>query len=46
MAGIRVLVSVMPSVLALAGAAAIWFYPIDSTTIRSVERELKERHAV
>jgi GPH family glycoside/pentoside/hexuronide:cation symporter len=46
MAGIRFLFSIMPAALALAGAVAIWFYPIDSKTIRTVERELKERHAV
>ena len=46
MAGIRFLFSIMPAALALAGAAAIWFYPIDAATTRTIERELRERHAV
>lgn len=46
MAGIRFLFSILPAILALAGAAAIFFYEIDSKTIATFERELKERHAV
>ena len=46
MAGIRFLFSILPALLALAGAVAILFYKIDSKTIRTFERELKERHAV
>jgi GPH family glycoside/pentoside/hexuronide:cation symporter len=46
MAGIRFLFSILPALLALAGAVAIFFYRIDSQTIQTFERELKERHAV
>lgn len=45
MAGIRFMFSVMPAVLAVLGAAAIFFYKINSETIRQFERELQERHA-
>jgi GPH family glycoside/pentoside/hexuronide:cation symporter len=45
LAGIRFLFSIFPAVLALGGAAAIWFYKIDSDTVRTFERELQERHA-
>jgi GPH family glycoside/pentoside/hexuronide:cation symporter len=45
MAGIRFLFSILPAVLALAGAAAIFFYKIDSKKIKTFERELQERHA-
>jgi len=46
MTGIRFLFSILPAVLALAGAAAVYFYTIDSKTIETFERELKELHAV
>ena len=42
LAGIRFLFSLMPAALAIAGAVAIFFYKIDSTTIRSFERDLAE----
>jgi len=45
LAGIRFLFSIMPAALALAGAVAVWFYPIDSKMIQTFERELRERHA-
>ena len=45
LAGIRFLFSVLPAVLALLGAAAIFFYRIDSNTIRRFEKDLAERHA-
>lgn len=45
LAGIRFMFSVMPALLALAGAMAIYFYRIDSNTIKTFERELQERHA-
>jgi len=45
LAGIRFLFSIFPAALALAGAAAIFFYRIDSATVRQVEDELAERHA-
>lgn len=38
--GIRFLFSLMPAALALAGAVAIFFYKIDSNTIKSFERDL------
>lgn len=44
LAGIRFMFSIMPALLALAGAAAIYFYRIDSKTISTFERELRERH--
>jgi GPH family glycoside/pentoside/hexuronide:cation symporter len=45
LAGIRFLFSIVPAMLAIAGAAAIFFYRIDSKTIKTFERELQERHA-
>ncbi len=45
LAGIRFLFSIMPAVLALLGAAAIFFYRINSRTIERFEIELAERHA-
>ena len=44
LAGIRFMFSVMPATLAVLGAAAIYFYRIDSQTISRFERELAERH--
>ena len=43
-AGIRFLFSILPALLALGGAVAIFFYKIDSKTIKTFERELQERH--
>lgn len=40
LAGIRFLFSVVPALLAIGGAAAIYFYKIDSQTIQRFEREL------
>jgi GPH family glycoside/pentoside/hexuronide:cation symporter len=45
LAGIRFLFSILPALLALAGAVAIFFYKIDAKTINTFERELQERHA-
>lgn len=45
LSGIRFLFSVMPAALALAGAAAIFFYRIDSATVRQFEKELATRHS-
>lgn len=45
MDGIRFLFSVLPAVFALLGAAAIFFYRIDTKTIGKFEAELAERHA-
>ena len=44
LAGIRFMFSVMPATLAVLGAAAIYFYRIDSETISQFERDLAERH--
>jgi len=43
--GIRFLFSVMPAGLAVAGAAAIFFYRINSETVRQFEKELVDRHS-
>ncbi|MDH4055153.1 MAG: MFS transporter [Gammaproteobacteria bacterium] len=40
LAGIRFLFSLMPAALALAGAVSIFFYRIDSNTIKNFERDL------
>lgn len=45
LAGIRFMFSVMPAVLAVLGAISIFFYRIDSDTIRQFEQELQERHS-
>ena len=45
LAGIRFLFSIMPAALAVAGAAAIFFYRIDSATVRQFEKELAVRHS-
>lgn len=45
LAGIRFMFSIMPAGLAVAGAAAIFFYPIRSKLVRQIESELAERHA-
>ena len=45
LAGIRFLFSLMPAALSIAGAVAIFFYRIDSKTIRTFESALQERHA-
>jgi len=45
LAGIRFLFSILPALLAVAGAIAIFFYKIDTKTINTFERELQERHA-
>ena len=44
LAGIRFMFSIMPAVLALMGAAAIYFYRINSETIQTFERDLFARH--
>ena len=42
--GIRFMFSVVPAILAIAGALAILFYRIDSTTIKTMEQELRVQH--
>ncbi len=44
-AGIRLLFSVIPGVLALLGAFAIFFYPITDTRMKEIEGELAARKA-
>jgi Na+/melibiose symporter-like transporter len=44
-AGIRLLFSVVPGVLALLGAAAIFFYPITDAKIKEIEHALADRKA-
>ncbi|MCG8370398.1 MAG: MFS transporter, partial [Proteobacteria bacterium] len=45
LAGIRFMFSIFPAILAVLGAVAIFFYRIDSGTIREFERDLAQRHA-
>jgi GPH family glycoside/pentoside/hexuronide:cation symporter len=45
LAGIRFMFSILPALLSLMGAAAIFFYRINSATIREVEQSLSERHS-
>ena len=45
LAGIRFMFSILPAILSLMGAAAIFFYRINSATIREVEQSLSERHS-
>jgi len=45
LAGIRFLFSILPAILAVAGAVAIFFYKLDSKMTRTVELALQERHA-
>jgi len=42
--GIRFMFSVLPAALALLGAAAIFFYRIDSAMVRKIEADLTDRH--
>jgi GPH family glycoside/pentoside/hexuronide:cation symporter len=43
--GIRLVFSVIPGVLAVLGACAIFFYPLTDTAMKDIERELAERKA-
>ena len=45
MNGIRFMFSVFPAVFAILGIIAIFFYRIDSATVRQMEKELAARHA-
>lgn len=45
MQGIRLMFSIFPTVFALLGIIAIFFYRIDAATVRRMEQELAERHA-
>lgn len=44
LAGIRFMFSIFPAVLAVLGAAAIYFYRINSKTVERFEQELAARH--
>ena len=44
--GIRLMFSILPAALAILGAMFIFFYRIDVNTIRQMEQELRERHAL
>lgn len=44
-AGIRFMFSILPAILAVMGAVSIFFYRINSSTIRQVEQDLAERHS-
>jgi GPH family glycoside/pentoside/hexuronide:cation symporter len=44
--GINMMFSVLPAVLALLGAIAIFFYPITDAKMKDIERDLAQRKAV
>jgi len=44
LAGIRFIFSVIPAVLALLGTVSIFFYKINSKTVRQIEQDLVARH--
>jgi GPH family glycoside/pentoside/hexuronide:cation symporter len=44
MMGIRTMFSIFPAVIALPGIIAIYFYRIDSTMLKTMEKDLLERH--
>jgi GPH family glycoside/pentoside/hexuronide:cation symporter len=43
--GIKMMFSVIPGILALLGALAIFFYPLTDVSMKEIERELAERKA-
>jgi len=45
MAGIRFMFSIFPTILALLGIVAIYFYRIDSRMTKQIEQDLLERHS-
>ena len=44
MTGIRLMFSIFPAALALAGVVAIFFYPLRDREVKEIEAELNERH--
>ena len=44
MTGIRLMFSIFPAALALAGVVAIIFYPLRDSKVKEIEAELNERH--
>ena len=45
MFGIRFMFSVLPAILAVLGAIAIFFYRLDGAMVSQIEKDLAERHA-
>jgi GPH family glycoside/pentoside/hexuronide:cation symporter len=43
-AGIRLMFSVFPALLAIAGVIVVYFYPLRDAQVKEIERELKARH--
>ncbi len=44
--GIRLMFSIFPAMLAVAGIIAIFFYPLRDSEVKTIEAELNERHGV
>ena len=44
--GIRLMFSVFPCALALAGVVAVYFYPLSDRKVKQIEHELNARHGV
>jgi GPH family glycoside/pentoside/hexuronide:cation symporter len=44
--GIRLMFSIFPAALAIAGIVAIYFYPLTDKKVREIEAELNERHGI
>jgi GPH family glycoside/pentoside/hexuronide:cation symporter len=42
--GIRLMFSIFPAGLALAGVVAVYFYPLEDTKVKEIEAELRSRH--
>jgi GPH family glycoside/pentoside/hexuronide:cation symporter len=42
--GIRLMFSVFPAALAIAGVVAVYFYPLKDVKVAEIERELNARH--
>ena len=43
--GIRLMFSVFPAALAIAGVVAVYFYPLKDHQIKEIEKELNKRHS-
>jgi GPH family glycoside/pentoside/hexuronide:cation symporter len=44
--GIRLMFSVFPAALAIAGVVAVYFYPLTDRKVEKIEAELNERHGI
>jgi len=42
--GIRLMFSVFPAALAIAGVVAVYFYPLKDYQVKEIEKELNQRH--